>query len=415
MRTLAAASRDNRRAGSTLLVAAVSAAWLGVVALVALDRAPWGDERHYIETVWTFGREMGIETLRTYQGELAPPLAFALYAWWGRLVGFEVPRLRLLSLVIAFLTVMAVYALARRVLRDGRDAMLATLFFLLHPYTIGLSVFVFNDMPAILFAVLLAIGIAAGRPALVIIASAGGLVTRQYLAFLTAAAALYYAIRWTRWRRPSDLGVLAGLGVSCLPLAGMILLWHGLAPASATRALYLSDGLSFHPASVTLYVSQLFTYLCPLLLLRPWPWAGRSRRWWFWVGGASLVYWLAPVRPAPPQVSAGKDTIGLLHRALRTTVGRLGVVAEDLFFWIAFALGLSVLFSVVRDVVSRRDGEWLDARTFLGLAVLCFLAVMPFSYMHWEKYFMPLLPLAGVLVLAIREDGVDEPFARDPA
>ena len=29
---------------------------------------------------------------------------------------------------------------------------------------------------------------------------------------------------------------------------------------------------------------------------------------------------------------------------------------------------------------------------------------MPFSYMHWEKYFMPLLPLAGVLVLAMGED-----------
>ena len=29
---------------------------------------------------------------------------------------------------------------------------------------------------------------------------------------------------------------------------------------------------------------------------------------------------------------------------------------------------------------------------------------MPFSYMHWEKYFMPLLPLAEVLVLAMGED-----------
>jgi hypothetical protein len=31
--------------------------------------------------------------------------------------------------------------------------------------------------------------------------------------------------------------------------------------------------------------------------------------------------------------------------------------------------------------------------------------VMPFSYMHWEKYFMPLLPLVSVLVLARGAEG----------
>src|SRR5262249_55109975 len=83
----------------------VTAAWLTLVGNIALYRPPWGDERHYLETVRTFGRDLSVETLRTYPGELAPPLAFALYAGWGRLAGFEAPRLRLLSLVIAFVTV----------------------------------------------------------------------------------------------------------------------------------------------------------------------------------------------------------------------------------------------------------------------------------------------------------------------
>jgi hypothetical protein len=59
----------------------------------------------------------------------------------------------------------------------------------------------------------------------------------------------------------------------------------------------------------------------------------------------------------------------------------------------------------VRDIVTRRGVAWPDTRAFLGLAVVCFLVMMPFSYMHWEKYFMPLLPLAAVHVLAIWEDG----------
>jgi hypothetical protein len=385
---------------------AVSAAWLGLVAGAALHRPPWGDERHYLETVLTFGRDMGMETLRTYPGELAPPLAFALYAWWGRLAGFELPRLRLLSLVVALATVMAVHALARRVLRHERDAVLAALFFLVHPYTIGLSVFVFNDMLAILCGVLLAIGVVSRRPALVFLASASGLMTRQYLAFLTAAAALYCAIRWARGRRAGELALLASLLASCLPLAGMILLWGGLGPDSATRARYLSAGLSFTGAALVLYVTQLFTYLCPLLLLRPRSWADALRRHWLLIGGASLVYWLAPLRPAPAQLAAGIDTVGFLHRAIRATVGRLGALAEDVFFWIAFALGLSVFASIVLHAAARREADWPDARTLLALAVGCFLAVMPLSYMHWEKYFMPLLPLAGVLVLAIRDDRV---------
>lgn len=390
-------------ARGTLLVAVVTAVWLAVVAVVALHRPPWGDELHYLDTVRAFGRDMSAETLRTYD-ELQPPLAFAPYAWWGRLVGFELPRLRLLSLVIAFVTVMAVHALARRVLREDRDAVLAALFFLVHPYTTGLSVFVFNDMSAVLFALLLAIGVDANRPVLVVLASAAGLMTRQYFAFLTAAAGVYHAIRWIRWRRWRDVGILAGLGVSGLPLVGMFVLWGGVAPAAPRRVTYLADGLSFNPASVTLYVTQLFTFLCPLLLLTPRPWAARTRRWWTVVGGLSLVYWLAPIRPSPPQTAAGIYTVGLLHRLIRATVGRLGTAAEDVFFWLAFGLGVAVLLTMAQDIASRRDAAWPDTRAFLGLAVLCFLVVMPFSYMHWEKYFMPLLPLAAMLLLAMRED-----------
>jgi hypothetical protein len=398
---------DQGGARRALVVAAATAVWLTVLAVAGLHLPIFGHEWHSIETVRKFGQDMGLETLRTYDRELAAPLAFALYAWWGRMVGFELPRLRLLSLVMAFVTVMAVYALARRVLRDDRDVLLAVLFFALHPYTIGLSVFVYNDILAILCAALLGVGIASGRPPLILLGSTAGLLTRQYLAFLTAAALGHYAIRWLRWRRSSDLVLLAGLLGSCLPLGALLLWWGGLGPASRTRALYLSGGLAFTPPALILYVTQLFTYLCPLLLLRrPRVWAWQSRRQWLWIGGVSLVYWVAPLRPAAIPVATGIDTVGLLHRAVRATVGRLGVPAEDGFFWIAFGLGLAVASAIGRQALTRRAGDWPDTRVFLALAVACFLAVMPLLYMYWEKYFMPLLPLVGVLVLAIREDGL---------
>jgi hypothetical protein len=390
---------------TTLLVATLTAAWLGVVALVGLHRPPWGDERHYLDAVQAFGHDMSVDRLRAYE-ELPPPLAFALHAWWGRLVGFEPARLRLLSLATAFLTTLAVLALARRALASERDAVLGTLFFLFHPYSVGLSLFVFNDMPAILCAVLLAVGIATNRPALVVVSSAAGLMVRQYFAFLTAAAAVYYAIRWAKLRRRGDLVAIGALVASCLPLVAMFLLWQGFVPPGLRRGKFLSEGLGFNPASVTLYVTQLFTYLWPLLILASRSWVSSSRRWWVWIGVASLAYWLAPVRPSPAQVAAG-HTVGFLHRVVRATIGRLGMIGEDVFFWIAFGLGLSVLLWIVLDLVYRRNAEGPDIRTFLVLSVVCFLAVMPFSYMHWEKYFMLLLPLVGILVLAIGADPVD--------
>jgi hypothetical protein len=111
----------DRTALGTLVVATVTVVWLGIVAVAALDRAPWGDEQHYLETVQRFGQDMGLETLRTYPGELAPPLAFALYAWWGPLVGFALPRLRVLSLIVAFLTVLAVHKAADHRVRHAAD------------------------------------------------------------------------------------------------------------------------------------------------------------------------------------------------------------------------------------------------------------------------------------------------------
>jgi hypothetical protein len=97
----------------------------------------------------------------------------------------------------------------------------------------------------------------------------------------------------------------------------------------------------------------------------------------------SCLYWQAPVRPAAPQVAAGIGTVGLLHRAILAVVG---VSVGDTVFWIAFALGLAVLASIVAAAApSRAVGAWPNTQTFLAIAVCAFLAVMPWSYMHWEN------------------------------
>ena len=65
--------RSDSRARGTLLMAALAAGWLGLLATIAIHQPLWGDEVHYIATVRTFGRDLSLETLRTYPGEMAPP------------------------------------------------------------------------------------------------------------------------------------------------------------------------------------------------------------------------------------------------------------------------------------------------------------------------------------------------------
>jgi len=38
----------------------------------------------------------------------------------------------------------------------------------------------------------------------------------------------------------------------------------------------------------------------------------------------------------------------------------------------------------------------------MDLSIISFLLIMPFSYLCWEKYFLPMLPLAMMSILLIQ-------------
>ena len=75
---------------------------LAVWALAART-PPWGDEAHFLETIRLFGAGVSLELLRAYR-EMTAPLTYLVYAAWGHLAGFDTPRLRLLSPLVAAAT-----------------------------------------------------------------------------------------------------------------------------------------------------------------------------------------------------------------------------------------------------------------------------------------------------------------------
>ncbi len=350
-----------------------------------LGRAPVHDETHFVLTIRQFADDPGLETLRTYN-EMSTPLPFLLYAGWGKLFGPEPAALRTFSLLIALATYVLIHGLAFAVLRSGRRAFWLTVFVALNPYMAALSVLIYTDMLAIGFATWATLAMIRGRPMQLGVALAAALLCRQY--------ALVYSVTFVVWlvmQRPPDARrLLIACIIALAPLAILCAWWGGLAPDNATRARYASYGISWQPASFTLYVVMLWVYPGPLLILRYRELFAHPGRW-AWALVLSLWYLAFPIRAS--QSATNTDVTGFFDRLMQTAFG--GSLLYDAVYMGTFFYGLFVLFWFIARVRDRRDGTAI----LLSLIVIAFLAIMPLSYLRWEKYFLLILPAACLAVL----------------
>lgn len=379
---------------------------LALVALIALAAQAFlawalgigrpfrGDEPHFVETIIQFGtRPLSLDLLAHYN-EMSGPLPFILYGTWGRIFGFEPHVLRLFSIVVGLATCVLLYWFLHSETGNARLAAAGTAFIGLHPYMLYLSLFVYTDLLAILCLIGVLIAVRREKPLLLAGFLSGALLNRQYLAFAAAAAGTYFLARCWKFRERREAHAVLAVAASGLPLAGFCLLWGGLCPDGALKQVYLDKHPSFHIGSLVLYVSLAAIYLAPVLALR---WKEFARTVPVSIALALCgLYWFFPVGPSRSAIEAGISQVGMLHQSLHRLFGSEAV--EQAVFFVGFACGLVVVGQIVLDAIARwRRGE-VDYRLFLDLNVLLFLAVMPFSYLHWEKYFMPLVP---VLMLRI--------------
>lgn len=368
-----------------------------VVLTAGLCRPFWGDEAHFVETIRLFGNSFSLETLRTYN-EMSTPLPFMLYAAWGKLFGFGIATLRLLSLLIAAATYLSFHRLVWNIRHDGQMAFWLTLFLMVHPYNVGLSIFVFTDMLAILTVVLTLHAARQSNAALLGLSLAAGILCRQYLIYVALAVAIYFITMWISDRRRSQhIACLIATVLAILPFFALALFWDGLSPENNLRQLYVSKSLSYEPEFLVAYVSIFGIYLFPLLAVR-WRWWTCDSLTLIAAFLLSPLYWFYPIAVSAPSAAIGLTTIGLYHRFLVSVAGHGSI--EQAVFYAGFLVGLIVLLSVVRRVVAQFRQSANTELLLYSLMVLAFLLVMPFSYLCWEKYIMPLIPAAILVVWA---------------
>jgi hypothetical protein len=364
---------------------------------IGLRQPTWADEHHFIPTIEGFGRDFSLRQIQTYN-DMSTPLPFILYALWGKIAGFSLHQLRFFSLIISFCTFITFYIFYYMISGRIKTATWAIIFLIFQPYLIGLSVFVYTDMLALLFMAVSLIAFVRNRPILLAISIAGTLLCRQYFIFLAAAFSLYYLIQILLPRDRNSYKMFISSLVSLAPVTFLFILWGGFSPQNEMRDLYLEDGINFHPEFLVLYISLFFVYLFPVIIFT-WKKYYTNLKILLLSIPLSLIYFLFPVRASQPSIDVGVYTVGFFHRFIRMVFGD---TAEHYVFYLMILLSLPVLLCIIRDTYSQIKSGKPNAFLFTGMSIILFLIIMPFSYLTWEKYFLPIIPIALVQILGLR-------------
>lgn len=362
----------------------------------------WSDETRLHATIVEFGKGIDLDLLKYYD-QMSPPAPFIVYALWGWVFGFELFTLRVLSVLIAVATYLIFHRLLFNTARNGKIAFWCGALLVAQPYMIGLSIFIYTDMLTIFFLLVCLWAFMQRRAFWMGLGLAMAVLSRQYAAFLTVALVGFFAVEYIRARRSDTVRMLLSSIIAMLPYAALVVLWGGLSPEFEARSRLLDDQLYYHPPILSLYVSLICIYLFPMLV---WRWRELYRRPLVWMPAllSSVYFVIFPIEPSQSSVKTWVFTVGLFHRALLFLWDNYWFVQT--IFCIAFVLAMPVMMSLVVDAYRRAKARAVDNFFLLNLAVISFMVVMPFSYLGWEKYFMPIVPVLIIRLAAGSDDSL---------
>ena len=331
------------------------------------------------------------------------PLYHLLTAGWGKLVGFDLWKLRLLNVAFSYGAALALLRLLRRATPlEPWQAFALTLLFTLSPYFFGASFTLLTDNLAILFALLalervdrfrsdaslLTFGVAC-------LCIAGAVLTRQSFLWLVPLAA------WFLLRSPAPverrLAGAALLGLALAPLAALVVDWGGLVPPTADPA---SCGLCTDRPGVGRDALTLRTVGFTVALLGAYA---------AFIFGPRLLRGGRPLQAVPGGAIAGAVGAGILLLAISPLAyepivpGQAGdagylwkisdwlpvVLGSSLVFWLLVPFGCLVVILLVR----RAGPESLPA-VYLAAFLI---AALPVGLVY-QKYFDPFALLALALL-----------------
>ena len=208
---------------------------LSILGIYSLNLPFRGDERHIIETIKLFTDNFNYSTINNYP-EVTPPFFYMFYALWAKIFGASVESLRILTLIISFITWQLVFLLNKQFAKKDLHILLLSLLIVANPYFFGTSVFVFTDILTILLTLSALISFIKDRVYLFTIFSMLAILCRQYAVIFPIAVMIFYAISYLK-HQPINRFFLIGSFLSFIPLVILIIIWESISPASGSDTM----------------------------------------------------------------------------------------------------------------------------------------------------------------------------------
>lgn len=359
-----------------------------VLYFINLDHSVWGDERHFYNTILFF-KDFDLSKIADYK-EVTPPFTYLIYALWGKVVGFEISSLRILSIIISTGIAFLLHYLIFSLFQKRSFAILGTLLFMLNPYVIGMSIFIYTDMLAVLFVIILLIGILKNNIILIFFSSCFSILTRQYNIVFLIAAVIYFFFLYLQKGEKKNLFNIIAVIVSTIPLIFLFYIWGGISPPTGAKYWIGNNSLQYNLNSLTTYLSIIPIYTLPLFTVVSWR---NKENWKFYIAffAIGLIYFFFRVEASNVTLTqTDLTTVGLFHKSLQNIVGD-GFI-QHIIFYFFFVMGIWFIYKVVYRFWIKIKTKTTNWSSFGEMTIMFYLLIMPFSYQIWEKYILILLP-----------------------
>ncbi len=362
---------------------------LSLIGIVSLRLPFRGDERHIVETIKLFADNFNFNIIKNYP-EVTPPFFFMFYALWAKIFGASTESLRILTLIISFITWQLVYYLFHLFVKKEFHALLLSLLVVINPYFFGTSVFVFTDMLTILLVLAAIISFIKNKIILFIIFAALAILCRQYAVIILAGVILYSTFNYKIDKLISKKFIIGSL-LSFIPLLVLFVIWKNISPASGIEKWVIPNSSFYNLDYINTFITFSVIYIFPLAMVF-------FRKIKFSYLSLSIAFVLAivlslfPVKASTATLQfTDYKTVGFVHQALVELLGY-----ESL--WLKIVLGVFLLVGCyINTELLKRFYQDIKTKSFNNqitfiLLWIQFLLLMPISYQVWEKYLTMILP-----------------------
>ena len=349
-----------------------------------------GDEYHFYPTIITFASQPFWETLYHYN-ELTTPLAFIIYAAFGKLTNLDINTLRTASIIISAFTLLSIYLLFKNYSTHRYVAFFLSILFSLNPYFMGLSIYVYTDMLTLLCCVWMLLFLRKNNALGYTFMATAALLCRQHTAIIIASYLGVLLIHFFYFRKKEALPFIIGSLFSFIILSILFFYWKNITPNGPMTQKLNTLPFQYELSAISTYLFSIGVYTFPLFFL----YSNKIKKIvpLKWLLIPSFIYFLFPIQAALCSINDGVFTVGLFHKLVTTTIANDLISNGILYFF--FYLGLCLVGFFILKI---KKNPFTSTLPLLMVSIVAFSIIMPFSFQIWEKYILIILPQCFILL-----------------